>query len=144
MSKHYGFGGNIILQLSTMSDDEYEGPGIPHGTNQTRKRGWGGGDMEMEHQQESSRKGKRQNVAAVNVRQFQNTIVGEGYQAKHVIRQPGQQADAAKLVDMTGGSNNREDSKKEKVKSSFNRNNYIECKGLREFRKEIEKILANP
>jgi hypothetical protein len=88
-----------------MDEEDGGGPEMPHGTrmNQTRKRGWGGGDMEMEHQQEATRKEKRKNVAAVRVEQFQNTVVGEGYQAKHVIRQPSKNKEAAKIVDMTGG-----------------------------------------
>jgi hypothetical protein len=125
-----------------MDEEDYGGPEMPHGMNQTRKRGWGGGDMEMEHQQEATRKEKRKNVAAVRVEQFQNTVVGEGYQAKHVIRQPSKNKEAAKIVDMTRGRTFHDDSKKSEFTSRFDKSNYIQSKGLRDFRREIEKILA--
>lgn len=125
-----------------MENEKERGPEIPHGMHQSRKRGWGGGDMEIQHQRESSRKDKQKHVAAVEVGQFQNTVVGEGYQAKHVIRQPSKQATVAKLVDMTGGRTFHDDSKKSNLKSRFDKSTYIESKGLRDFRKEIERILS--
>lgn len=40
--------------------------------------------------------------ASVKDREWHNTIVGQGYQARGVIRQPGLQPVATKIVDMTG------------------------------------------
>jgi hypothetical protein len=50
-------------------------------------KGWQGSSMELTHQMESHRDQKASQYAAVDIRQFQNTQVGKGYQAKHVVRQ---------------------------------------------------------
>lgn len=118
-----------------MSDDEEQ---FRLGGRHAGKRGWQGSSMEMEHQQDSSQNKKRKNAAAMDVKQFHNTEVGEGYQAKHVMRQPSKRDDKTKVVDMTGGK----DFKSEKRRPETKRfEKLIECKGLRDFRKEIEAIL---
>lgn len=121
---------------------------LPRGVIRQQRRGWQGEEMEMNHQRESFHAGKdKKNVAAgVDIRQFQNHEVGEGYQAKHVVRQPSSnpsQSAALKVRDMSGGSKFGQQDKEEKLSDSGNRN-YIQNSGLREFRKEIELILASP
>lgn len=96
--------------------------------------------MEMEHQHDSSRKKKRKNVAAVDVKDFHNTEVGEGYQARHVVRQPSKRSNKEKVVDMTGGKDFKNERRRPETKK-FDRSKLIACKGLRDFRREIEKIL---
>ena len=93
------------------------------------QKGWGGGDLEMEHQRESFRQQKK-GAAAVDISQFQNTEVGKGYQAKHVVRQRGlqhhdlsgqqkQQTTADLVFQDTGGSSGtRAKEEKEESKSS--------------------------
>lgn len=49
--------------------------------------GWGGNDMELEHQRQSFLEHKNKTSAAVDISQFQNHEIGQGYQAKHVVRQ---------------------------------------------------------
>jgi hypothetical protein len=67
----------------------------------SRNKGWQGSNMELAHQMESH--GKASQHAAVDIRQFQNTQVGKGYQAKHVVRQRQVDDQDTKLVvqDMT-------------------------------------------
>ena len=120
-----------------MSDDEDR---LQLGGRHAGKRGWQGSSMELEHQQDSSRNKKRKNVAAMDVKQFHNTEVGEGYQARHVVRQPSKRDDKETVVDMTGGKDFKTEKQLPKTKR-FEK--LIECKGLREFRKEIEKILSS-
>jgi hypothetical protein len=128
-----------------MNEENYDGPELPKGIKRNRG-GWQGEDLEMEHSRDASQSGKRKNVAAVHVEQFQNHVVGKGYQAKHVIRQKtGKEKVAAAIVDMTGGKAAKESSSSSQTQpsSKFNRKTYIQCKGLREFRREIEKILSS-
>lgn len=121
------------------------GPAMPRGVV-SRRGGWQGEELEMGHRQEMLRGGKDKEsaVAAVDIRQFQNIVVGEGYQAKHVVRQPGANpASSLKIKDMSGGTVfNREGEKASKSDSGDR--DYIKNDGLREFRKEIESILASP
>lgn len=165
------------------------GPDVPRGVIRSRK-GWMGDEMEMEHQRQSSKKrtatddedddddgnngssSKRQQrygPTAVDIRQFQNHVVGEGYQARHVIRQKtvntgtstfnsahGTTAtrirSSAKVVDMTGGVfKNKNGTGTDTMipstsSSSFlnqDPSDYIKNKSLRQFRLEIEKILSS-
>ncbi|CAJ1969550.1 unnamed protein product [Cylindrotheca closterium] len=119
-----------------MSDDEEKFR--MGGRHRGSKRGWQGSSMEMEHQQDSSRNKKSKNVAATDKQQFYNTEVGVGYQAKHVMRQPSKRDPKNKVVDMTGGKDFKSEKKRPETKKF---ENVIECKGLRDFRREIEKIL---
>ncbi|KAL3944884.1 MAG: hypothetical protein SGBAC_001029 [Bacillariaceae sp.] len=121
-----------------MSDEEDR---YRMGGRHAGKRGWQGSSMELEHQQDSGREKKRKNVAAMDVTQFQNTEVGEGYQAKHVMRQPSKRDEKTKVVDMTGGKDFKTEKKRPNTKKF---DNLLECKGLRDFRREIEKILNTP
>lgn len=122
-----------------------EGPAMPRGVVNQRRRGWQGEELEMGHQQETLRSGKHKEstVAAVDIRQFQNHVVGEGYQARHVVRQPSANpASNLQVKDMSGGAAFHH--KKEKAsKSDTGEREYMKNDGLREFRKEIESILAS-
>jgi hypothetical protein len=104
--------------------------------------------MEMVHQREAIREDKGKASAAVDISQFQNHEVGKGYQAKHVIRQKTGEEPSVKIKDMMSGEKNRADSKAKAPKRSANeiseiRASYMKSAGLREFRKEIEKILSS-
>lgn len=105
--------------------------------------------------------------AAVDLNQFRNEEVGKGYQAKHVVRQreATASASAAGVVDMSGGkfSSSKKErgaesaaSKKrslddkgatddggggEKKAGDFRLESYLQCKGMRDFMKDIDKIL---
>lgn len=128
-------------EADSRSGDEIE---IPHGVLGPR-RGWEGEELEMNHQQEVFRSGKGDSVVAVDIRQFQNTIVGEGYQARHVVRQPSANPPAAmKVRDMTGNAGGRQKLEQTKQKRDEGKRNYVENDGLREFRKEIDLILSTP
>ena len=109
--------------------------------------------------------------AAVDINQFRNVEVGRGYQARHVVRQKTGNEDVGggmKVRDMTGGASvkerttsDRTDNKptketdksskrskkhKEKTDATDKRNmadQYLKCKGVREFRLELEKILSS-
>ena len=122
------------------SGDDME---MPHGVV-SQRRGWEGEELEMNHQQEIFRSGKGDSVVAVDIRQFQNTVVGEGYQARHVVRQPSANPPTAmKVRDMTGSSFGPQAVEKISRQDDGKRN-YIENDALREFRKEIELILSTP
>jgi hypothetical protein len=132
------------MQPNDDSDDG--GPEPPRGVTK-RRRGWEGEEMEMVHQTEAFREDKGKASAAVDISQFQNHEVGKGYQAKHVVRQKTGEAPSVKIKDMSGG-NNGADSKAKAPKRSANeireiRASYMKSAGLREFRKEIEKILSS-
>jgi hypothetical protein len=84
-------------------DNEY----LPRSVGQQR-RGWQGEELEIDHQRESLKSGKYKDAvaAAVDIRQFQNhVVVGEGYQAKHVMRQSSAKTTGPSLQikDMSGG-----------------------------------------
>lgn len=98
--------------------------------------------------------------AAVDLNQFRNTQVGKGYQAKHVIRQRLRIEDSAVSVrDLTKKTldlNKRKSKKKpneapsssfddhtkrnEKTSTATRLQNYLQCEGLRKFRRELESI----
>lgn len=115
------------------------GPRIPTGAVK-RQRGWQGEELEMEHKKQSHE--KLSQAAAVDIRQFQNHKVGEGYQARHVIRQrSAHSGNDMQVQDMSGGKFT-EKKEPEKLVDTGDRN-YLRNKGLRDFRKEIESILAS-
>lgn len=119
-------------------DDEGE---MPRGVS-SRRKGWQGEELEMQHQREAARSEKQKVSAAVDIKQFQNTVVGEGYQAKHVIRQPSTSNSAANVRDMTGGKF-AESTNETKPLTTTDRAEYIKNSGLRDFRREIETILSS-
>ena len=91
---------------SSSHDDDDDLPAAAASATTRLERGWQGSNMELEHQREMSLRvsgdGKQSTPVAVDLLQFHNTQVGQGYQAKHVIRQPGSDGHAMMVVkDMT-------------------------------------------
>jgi len=135
-------------------DDNLDNLPVPRGLIPQRRRGWQGEELEMDHQRELLQQQLLQHhgetttddkAVVVDIRQFQNQAVGEGYQAKHVIRQPSTKESKLKVMDLTGGGNASVDEKKSNNKRKDNGDrSYIQNRGLREFRKEIESILSSP
>jgi hypothetical protein len=76
--------------------------------------------------------------AAVDLSQFRNEEVGKGYQAKHVIRQAGTPSKASGIVDMS-----KKDESKPKPKDTIEKETYLACRGMRNFIREVDKILEN-
>ena len=71
-------------------DDSKLGPSLPAGVLRRKGAVWEGEELELDHYREgrgSANKKRKDASAAVDLSQFQNTVVGQGYQAKHVIRQ---------------------------------------------------------
>ena len=124
-------------------ENHLDAPELPRGVT-SRHRGWQGENLEMEHQQEASRSEKHKARAAVDITQFQNHVVGEGFQAKHVIRQPSAQTGSTAIFDMTGGmqSGSRMEPKAPQ-KSTATKDDYMRNSAFRDFRREIEKILSS-
>ena len=69
--------------------------------------------------------------AAVNLNQFRNTEVGQGYQAKHVVRQPSMGSDKVNIVDQRQAPEAGETCKDR---------TYLRSSALRRFRMELEKF----
>ena len=119
----------------------------------SRKRGWGGEELEMNHSREQLREGTSTNYTAVDLKQFHNTIVGVGYQAKGVIRQKYQLQEAVQVHDMRAdqkplGSpsepSKRKGNNTQTKRSKLQRQErFIQCAGLREFRRQLEEILTS-
>ena len=101
----------------------------------------------MNHQRESLREDKAKASAGVDISQFRNFEVGKGYQAKHVVRQRSSNQPAPiDIKDMSNTNKGTGEPEEAKPKLSVEtlediRKSYIKSAGLREFRKEIEKIL---
>lgn len=119
-------------------------------------KGWAGEELEIEHRREQLRNNEFQSHTTVDLGQFQNKEVGVGYQSRGVIRQRGADGPQMKIIDMTKkvgqddqetGSvessskkkRKREKKSKKKAKDDLLKM-FLECKALRDFRKEIEKI----
>ena len=119
-----------------MSDDDR----IPSGVLRKRK-GWQGDEMELDHQRENLREGPRNDtVVAVDLKQFQNHKVGEGYQAKHVVRQKsGVTNSRVEIVNMS--SKEREFKSKTEKKRDEKLSTYLRSNAMREFRRQLEEIL---
>lgn len=107
--------------------------------------------MEMEHQNQQQDSSK-DNYAAVNIKQFQNTVVGEGYQARGVVRQKtaGEiQSDIRDITATRKADSSMEGARPKETKSTGTAterrelDEYLRCDGIREFRKEIEQLLAS-
>lgn len=103
--------------------------------------------------------------AAVDLSQFRNEEVGKGYQAKHVVRQRGTSSSVTGVVDMSGGRFSRNEragaesssatkkrirdgggkedknDRKRQPTEDIRLGSYLKCKGMREFMKDIDKIL---
>mmetsp|Transcript_13495 Transcript_13495/g.20528 ORF Transcript_13495/g.20528 Transcript_13495/m.20528 type:complete len:116 (-) Transcript_13495:381-728(-) len=102
---------------------------------QRKRKGWNGQDMEISHKLEKMH--EPDTFAAIDLTQFRNTKVGEGYQAKHVFRQKTGMERRTRIVDMSG-----ETSKLKKKLSKENKMcKYLQSAGVREFRRQLDKIL---
>jgi hypothetical protein len=92
----------------------------------------------------------------VDLSQFRNEEVGKGYQAKHVVRQKeGKSSAGGDVVDMSGGKFSKVEGDRTKKRSNDDNTKhskrqatdserldaYLNCKGMRDFRREIDKIL---
>ncbi len=140
-------------------EDDY----IPRGVLKTQRRGWQGEEMELEHLR-SDKDFPKSTFCAVDKQQFYNHQIGEGYQAKHVFRQPkkedvkqetqvisGLKAQEAKssIHSETTFDEHRQQHKQEKRKRESEDDTkqnklqmYLNSTGMRHFRREIEKILS--
>jgi hypothetical protein len=124
---------------------------------QQHRGGWQGEEMELQHEQNQQQDSNTKDVsAAVDLKQFQNTEVGVGYQAKHVIRQRTSAVAVATADAAATATNNKQDVSTNNLnkKMMYDHNNtaqviptkeeFIRNDGLRMFRKEIENILSTP
>lgn len=98
--------------------------------------------------------------AAVDLTQFRNEEVGKGYKAKHVVRQRDASLSMTSVVDMSGGKFSKQPATSTKRNNDDKQNDtrderkiepadvrhrtYLEYKGMRDFMKEIDKILQTP
>ena len=145
---------------SGLSDDSDDGARhLPAGVLRSRG-GWA--DMngyEVEHQRERLRRVDhaksdedvtKTTHAAVDLSQFRNEEVGKGYKAKHVVRQRDASSSTAMkgVVDMTGGAYSTkrclDDGRKVNRDSKSDIpcfESYLRSKGMRDFIKEIDKIM---
>ena len=105
--------------------------------------------MELQHKQNQQDDSTINVSAAVDLKQFQNTQVGIGYQAKHVIRQRTATTGTAtndlkskKKITMMHDNSNGVDSVQ--VVTVTGKEEFLRNNGLRMFRKEIENILSTP
>mmetsp|Transcript_22168 Transcript_22168/g.28684 ORF Transcript_22168/g.28684 Transcript_22168/m.28684 type:complete len:163 (+) Transcript_22168:82-570(+) len=148
-------------------DDDNHSNGDRHRKNcSNSKRGWEGQEMEMRHARDTWNNPKSADadgVVAVDLEQFRNHQVGEGYQAKFVVRQrtgheEEQQGDPSKGKGRERKRSKREESsdKNDATRSSQHGKaavankaenddsnpilRYLQCEGLRRFRLEIAKI----
>ena len=148
------------------SSDEDTGPNLPAGVLRSRG-GWAdANNLEIEHQRERLRAaedggvdGERSAHAAVDLSQFRNEEVGKGYKAKHVVRQREAAISSTELVDKSGGKfSKKEAGSKKRRRDDGEKGNdgskskqakdtttplesYLACKGMRDFMKEVDKIL---
>jgi hypothetical protein len=118
-------------------------------------------DNKLEHNSASRSDGIK-NHTAVDLSQFRNEEVGIGYKAKHVVRQREASSSAVgALLDMSGGTFSSKDvhlstTTKQRGRGEAGKddnamaggtsddaclNTYLKCKGMRDFIKEIDKIL---
>lgn len=121
-----------------MSDEDVIPPGVLR-----KRKGWEGDEMELNHHKEKLREGTGDDtIVAVDLKQFHNHVVGEGYQARHVVRQRSAVTQSQiKTLDMSHNTI------KSKSKPQKNKNDrllkYLRCNGMREFRRQLEEILKS-
>lgn len=149
------------------SDSDDAGPCIPRGAithQQTkRRRLWEGEALEWERAKGHDVRGTTtttKSYAAVDLNQFRNQEVGLGYQAKHVIRQKTHsdtmmEPSTRIVVDTTTKTKEEEETnrtqkqkkkreaKEEQDSPTVRLDRYLQCKGMRQFRKELESILSS-
>jgi hypothetical protein len=136
-----------------------------------KRKGWQGEELEMEHHREKFRNStiegysSTSNPVAMDLKQFQNHRVGEGYQAKHVVRQRTVTDSGIKIMDMSRKATKAEPMSRKATKaepmsrkatkaepmsrSSYDNDDddddllptYLRCRGIREFRRQLDEIL---
>jgi hypothetical protein len=149
------------------SKNDFDDAGLPRRGQPQRRGGlWEGEALEWERSKEHSDAKDQTTTAAyvaVDLNQFRNQEVGRGYQAKHVIRQKAHYvieppSSNSRIVDMTTkkdttDSNSSQRSKKRKnatndstttTKKVSRLDRYLQCAGMRQFRKELESIVSSP
>lgn len=100
-----------------------------------------------EHQRESlqqqSGSSAKSTHAAVDLQQFRNDEVGKGYQAKHVVRQKGVPSKASGIVDMSQRKDESMETQtaRSNAEESITKESYLQCRGMRNFIREVDKIL---
>jgi hypothetical protein len=135
-----------------------------------KRKGWEGEELELEHERERMMKKLNQSTeegtkggtgtggnttstnafVAVDLNQFRNTEVGTGFQAKHVVRQRTAStlpttATTTKTVNhmmMMTRTDNNNNNNNNKVCPHLTKEELLRNEGLRQFRKEIEKIIV--
>ena len=134
------------------SSDSSSDHGMPsRGVIRGKNRGWQGEDMELAHAATTATADKDRKPVAVDLSQFRNHQIGQGYQAKFVVRQrTGNEEEQGAIQDMTQKSEKRKKSKRKRSKdnednSKTNKESnridkYLKCEGFRRFRKELEKF----
>jgi hypothetical protein len=112
-----------------------------------KRKGWEGEELEISHQRDEIRTGNKQDKkvsTAVNLNQFHNVKVGEGYQAAHVVRQK-TGTEKVRVVDMSssaaGGGTPANNNTHTERDTNNRLNRYLNCTGMREFRRQVEEIL---
>jgi hypothetical protein len=127
-------------------------PSLPEGV--LRKRGaiWEGEEMELEHYREDRLSGekrrKHDTAVAVDLAQFQNTAVGQGYQAKHVIRQRTVEEEPKRSITKLSIKDEKSILRGNEAKAYSTTaaseltglNQLLQLKAMRDFRRELEKI----
>ena len=154
---------------SSSGDDDVIDHGIlSRGVISQRQRGWQGESMELAHAAATAaQENKESSSAIVDLAQFRNQDIGQGYQAKFVVRQRTSKDDktGSHIVDMTKQPREEEGDDKSGRRRSKNKRSrrhddddderkeskknisivnllqmYLECDGLRQFRRELEKF----
>ena len=146
-------------EVSSGDDLAAVGPSLPAGVLRAKGSAWAGEEMEIDRSRSESRGSRKGVVAAVDISQFQNTIVGQGYQARHVVRQRTATSlphdSAMKIIDMSkpakekGNENQQAELRHTRNERSSDQSpatdldplrKFLQCKAMRDFRRELEKM----
>lgn len=98
--------------------------------------------MELAHQRNNKHK-KNSSVVAVDLGQFQNTEVGKGYQAKHVVRQKTATTTKTKTRTINDKFDVAQEKRSQTITKPIDTKEFLKNDGLRAFRKEIESIISS-
>ena len=93
-------------------------------------------------EEDGEKKGSRSSKRAciVDLDQFRNREVGEGFQADHVVRQSTGRVGVTVLDYSAGAKSAAVAPNKRKESPGERRLHYLQCRGMRELRKEIDRI----
>jgi hypothetical protein len=159
---HHADDGSAASSSSSSSSQ-----GVPRGAvgyrPQERRGGWEGEHLEREREREVDQDGaaapSSRAAVAVDLEQFRNYRVGEGYQARHVVRQRtaaparhGAAGAGASGATETADSDKRPSGRERRVAGDRQGktpdgtpdelDRYLECEAFRTFRRELDKILG--